>query len=94
MYKNFCIISNWHNFRPVIAIIDVEIEKVSPGKLGTIHQEVMTSYGPADPTIIVSIASDENDVEVDMEELMEELDNYGNVVLVRWDNKSFTSDDR
>ena len=43
----------------------------------------MTSYGPADPTIIVSIASDENDVEVDMEELMEELDNYGNVVLVR-----------
>eukprot|EP00111_Clytia_hemisphaerica_P009128 TCONS_00026809-protein len=69
--------------RPVMAVIDIEIEKVLPNKLGTIHQEVMTSYGPADPTIIVSIAPDEQDVEVDLEEVMEELDNYGNVVLLR-----------
>ena len=67
-----------------MVVIDIEIEKVLPNKLGTIHQEVMTSYGPADPTIIVSIAPDEQDVEVDLEEVMEELDNYGNVVLLRY----------
>ena len=66
-----------------MALIDIEVEKVLPGKLTSIHHDVMTSYGPADPTIVVSVPSDEVDVEMDMEELMEELDNYGNVVLIR-----------
>ena len=67
-----------------MAVIDVEIERALPNKLHATHQQVMTSYGPSDPTVVVTIGRpDEHDIEVDMEEVLEELDNYGNVVLIR-----------
>ena len=67
-----------------MAVIDVEIERALPKKLHTTHQQVMTSYGPSDPTVVITVGRpDEYDIEVDMEEIVEELDNYGNVVLIR-----------
>ena len=72
-----------------MAVIDVEIVRVDSRKLQTTHQHVMSKYGPSDPTIVVTVGRpDERDIELDMEELMEELDNYGNVVLVRFNDTS------
>ena len=66
-------------------MVDIEIEQREPKQLAEVHNSVMESYGPSDPTIVIRIDGDDDeaDVEIDIEELMEALDEYGNVILFR-----------
>ena len=46
----------------------------------------MMSYGPSNPTLVVRVQSEnesDEDEEVDVSELMEMFDEYGNVVMLR-----------
>lgn len=44
------------------------------------------SYGPSNPTLVVRVQSEsegDEDEEIDVSELMEMFDEYGNVVMLR-----------
>ena len=74
-------------FRPVIGVIDVEIQKVNAKKLSKVHDDVLKSYGPSDPTIVIGTQwdyEDEEEEEIDIQELIEKLDEFGNVILFRY----------
>ena len=73
-------------FRPVIAVVDVEAEQSYVHKLAMVHKEVLKANGPADPSIVIRTSCDHNNeqkIEVDLEVLMEKLDAFGPVVLLR-----------
>ena len=70
--------------RPVVALIQVEIQKVDVHEQRKVHESVMQSMGPADPTIVVSCDDDEDDEGIDVGELLEVLDACGTAVLVRY----------
>ena len=65
----------------MVALIEVEIQSLDKEKEADVHDDVMKSMGPADPTIIIN--SINNDEEVNTEELLSELEEIGNTVLVR-----------
>lgn len=67
--------------RPVVALIEIDIQSLDKEKEATVHDDVMNAMGPADPTVIVN-SVDEHD-EINHESLLSELENVGNVVLVR-----------
>lgn len=69
--------------RPVIASIDVEVERAQGSKLNDIHRDVLKSYGPSDPTVIIQLEYDDDVAEVNMEELIEMFEEHGNIVLIR-----------
>lgn len=72
--------------RPVSALIDIEIEQSDTKKLSKVHHELMVSYGPSNPTLVVRVQNEnegDEDEEVDVSELMELFDEYGNVVMLR-----------
>ena len=52
-----------------------------------VHNDVLQSFGPADPTIIVTAVEDgteaSHEFDLDIEPLLERLGEYGNIVLVR-----------
>jgi hypothetical protein len=67
--------------RPVVALIEVEIQEVDFNKQSKVHESVMKSMGPADPTIVVTC--DDDDEGIDIGELLEVLEACGTAVLVR-----------
>lgn len=76
----------FHRFhRPVVALIEIEIQKVDWSKQSQVHDTVMKAMGPADPTIVVtSDGGDDEDAGIDLSELLDAVEPYGTVVLVRW----------
>ena len=71
-------------YRPVVALVEIEIQKVDRTKQGQVHDVVMKAMGPADPTIVVtSDESGDEDPGIDVSELLEAVEPYGTVVLVR-----------
>ena len=70
--------------RPVVALVEIEIQKVDRTKQRQVHDVVMKAMGPADPTIVVtSDESGEEDPGIDVSELLDAVEPYGTVVLVR-----------
>ena len=67
--------------RPVVALIEIEIQDVDWAKQRQVHSDVMRSMGPADPTIVVSSGGGGL---VDVADLLEAVEPFGNAVLVRW----------
>ncbi|XP_055289054.1 synaptojanin-2 isoform X2 [Moschus berezovskii] len=74
--------------RPVLAIVEVEVQEVDVGARDRVFQEVSSFQGPPDATVVVNLQSpsseekDEFPEDVRLE-LMQTLGNYGTIVLVR-----------
>ncbi len=68
-------------FRPVVALIEIYIQSLDKDKEADVHDDVMKSMGPADPTVIITSLN--NDEEINTEELLSELEEIGNTVLIR-----------
>lgn len=67
-----------------MALIEIEIQKVDWAKQGHVHDIVMKAMGPADPTIVVtSDDGDDEEVGIDVSDLLDTVEPYGTVVLVR-----------
>ncbi|XP_054578423.1 synaptojanin-2 isoform X2 [Eptesicus fuscus] len=74
--------------RPVLAIVEVEVQEVDVGARERVFQEVSSFQGPLDATVVVNLQSpsseEENEFPEDVRaELMQTLENYGTIVLVR-----------
>ena len=68
----------------MVALIEIEIQKVDWGEQSRVHDIVMKAMGPADPTIVVTSDDvDDEDAGVDVSELLDAVEPYGTVVLVR-----------
>lgn len=71
-------------YRPVVALIEIEIQKVDWTKQSRVHDIVMQAMGPADPTVVVTSNEGGNgDAGIDVSELLDAVEPYGTVVLVR-----------
>ena len=68
-------------FRPVVAVIEIEIQSLDKEKETDVHDDVMKSMGPAEPTVVISSVNDSE--EINTEELLSALEMVGNTVLVR-----------
>ena len=68
-------------YRPVVALIEVEIYRVDHNKRARIRDEVATSLGPPDPTVLVQ--EKEEGASVNIPQLLETFRKFGDVVLVR-----------
>ncbi|XP_045428793.1 synaptojanin-2 isoform X7 [Pipistrellus kuhlii] len=73
--------------RPVLAIVEVEVQEVDAGARERVFQEVSSFQGPLDATVVVNLqppSAEEGDFPEDVRaELMRTLESYGTVVLVR-----------
>ncbi|XP_045721767.1 synaptojanin-2 isoform X6 [Mirounga angustirostris] len=74
--------------RPVLAIVEVEVQEVDVGARETVFREVSSFQGPLDATVVVNLQSptleEKNEFPEDVRtELMQTLGNYGTIVLVR-----------
>ncbi|XP_052527938.1 synaptojanin-2 isoform X1 [Tympanuchus pallidicinctus] len=74
--------------RPVLAIVEVEVQEVNEGARESVFQEVSSFQGPLDATVVVNLLSpvpeEKNDFPEDLRtELMRMFEDYGTVVLVR-----------
>uniref|UniRef100_K7E6M0 phosphoinositide 5-phosphatase n=1 Tax=Ornithorhynchus anatinus TaxID=9258 RepID=K7E6M0_ORNAN len=74
--------------RPVLAVVDVEVQEVDVAAREKIFQEVSSFQGPLDATVVVNLQSptleEKNEFPEDLRtELMETLGNFGTIVLVR-----------
>ncbi|XP_073075925.1 synaptojanin-2 isoform X4 [Manis javanica] len=74
--------------RPVLAIVEVEVQEVDVCARDKVFEEVSSFQGPLDATVIVNLQSpnleDKNEFPEDVRtELMQTLENYGTIVLVR-----------
>lgn len=74
--------------RPVLAIVEVEVQEVNEGARESVFQEVSSFQGPLDATVAVNLLSpvpeEKNDFPEDLRtELMQMFEDYGTVVLVR-----------
>uniref|UniRef100_A0A8C8SP90 Synaptojanin-2 n=1 Tax=Pelusios castaneus TaxID=367368 RepID=A0A8C8SP90_9SAUR len=74
--------------RPVLAIVEVEVQEVDVAARESVFQEVSSFQGPLDATVMVNLHSpileEKNDFPEDLRtELMQIFENYGTVVLVR-----------
>ncbi|XP_057594645.1 synaptojanin-2 isoform X2 [Hippopotamus amphibius kiboko] len=74
--------------RPVLAIVEVEVQEVDVGARDRVFQEVSSFQGPLDATVVVNLQSptseEKNEFPEDVRtELMQTLGNYGTIVLVR-----------
>ena len=67
--------------RPVVAIIEVEVYRVSHDKRARVRDEVAASLGPPDPTVLVQ--EKEEGASVNIPQLLETFRKFGDVVLVR-----------
>lgn len=67
--------------RPVVAIIEVEVYRVSHDKRARVRDEVAASLGPPDPTVLVQ--EREEGASVNIPQLLETFRKFGDVVLVR-----------
>ncbi|KAM4866384.1 synaptojanin-2 isoform 2-T2 [Thomomys bottae] len=74
--------------RPVLAIVEVEVQEVDVGARERVFQEVSSFQGPLDATVVVNLQSptleERNEFPEDLRaELMQTLGSYGTIVLVR-----------
>ncbi|XP_045150372.1 synaptojanin-2 isoform X3 [Echinops telfairi] len=74
--------------RPVLAIVEVEVQEVDVDARERVFQEVSSFQGPLDATVVVNLQSptleERNEFPEDLRaELMQTLGNYGTIVLVR-----------
>ncbi|NXT75256.1 SYNJ2 protein, partial [Zapornia atra] len=74
--------------RPVLAIVEVEVQEVNQAARESVFQEVSSFQGPLDATVVVNLLSpmpeEKNDFPEDLRtELMQIFEDYGTVVLVR-----------
>lgn len=74
--------------RPVLAIVEVEVQEVDVGARERVFREVSSFQGPLDATVVVNLQSpsseEKNEFPEDVRaELMQTLENYGTIVLVR-----------
>ncbi|XP_019499736.1 PREDICTED: synaptojanin-2 isoform X3 [Hipposideros armiger] len=74
--------------RPVLAIMEVEVQEIDVGARERVFQEVSSFQGPLDATVVVNLQSptleEKNEFPEDVRtELMQTLGNYGTIVLVR-----------
>ena len=64
-----------------MAIIEVEVYRVSQEKRARVRDEVAASLGPPDPTVLVQ--EKEEGASVNIPQLLETFRKFGDVVLVR-----------
>ncbi|XP_075410444.1 synaptojanin-2 isoform X2 [Tenrec ecaudatus] len=74
--------------RPVLAIVEVEVQEVDVDARERVFQEVSSFQGPLDATVVVNLQSptleERTEFPEDLRaELMQTLGNYGTIVLVR-----------
>jgi len=74
--------------RPVLAIVEVEVQEVNQAARESVFQEVSSFQGPLDATVVVNLPSptpeEKNDFPEDLRtELMQIFEDYGTIVLVR-----------
>ncbi|XP_068007353.1 synaptojanin-2 [Melanerpes formicivorus] len=74
--------------RPVLAIVEVEVQEVNQAARETVFQEVSSFQGPLDATVVVNLLSpvpeEKNEFPEDLRtELMQMFEDYGTIVLVR-----------
>ena len=75
------------DFSPVIAEIEIEVQKVDEKKVAKVHEEIMRSLGPGNPTIVVepdeSVGELPDDYEIDVDNCLELFEQCGEIILVR-----------
>ncbi|NWW76974.1 SYNJ2 protein, partial [Climacteris rufus] len=74
--------------RPVLAIVEVEVQEVNEAARDSVFREVSSFQGPLDATVVVNLlaptAEEKNEFPEDLRtELMQMFEDYGTVVLVR-----------
>ncbi|XP_007484876.2 synaptojanin-2 isoform X2 [Monodelphis domestica] len=74
--------------RPVLAVVEVEVQEVDVDARERVFQEVSSFQGPLDATVVVNLQSptleEKNEFPEDLRaELMQTLGNYGTIILVR-----------
>ncbi|XP_045700064.1 synaptojanin-2 isoform X3 [Phyllostomus hastatus] len=74
--------------RPVLAIVEVEVQEVDVGARERVFQEVSSFQGPLDATVVVDLQSPTPEEQTEFPEdvraeLMQTLGSYGTIVLVR-----------
>ncbi|KAM6432743.1 synaptojanin-2 [Rhynochetos jubatus] len=74
--------------RPVLAIVEVEVQEVNQAARESVFQEVSSFQGPLDATVVVNLQSpmpeEKNEFPEDLRtELMQMFEDYGTIVLVR-----------
>ncbi|NXH13010.1 SYNJ2 protein, partial [Bucco capensis] len=74
--------------RPVLAIVEVEVQEVNQAARESVFQEVSSFQGPLDATVVVNLLSpvpeEKNEFPEDLRtELMHIFEDYGTIVLVR-----------
>ncbi|XP_027702434.1 synaptojanin-2 isoform X2 [Vombatus ursinus] len=74
--------------RPVLAVVEVEVQEVDVDARERVFQEVSSFQGPLDATVVVNLQSptleEQNEFPEDLRaELMQTLGNYGTIILVR-----------
>ncbi|NXW56065.1 SYNJ2 protein, partial [Eurystomus gularis] len=74
--------------RPVLAIVEVEVQEVNQAARESVFQEVSSFQGPLDATVVVNLLSpmpeEKNEFPEDLRtELMQMFEVYGTIVLVR-----------
>lgn len=73
-------------FRPVVAVIDVDILEVDPEARHQVYKDVIARQGPPDGTILVSLCtSGPDDYFSDelIDELLDKFTTFGEVILIR-----------
>lgn len=76
------LLSTLYPPRPVFAIIEVDVYKVDPSKRAKVKEEVTLALGPPDPTIVIE--EQDGGSYHSVQELLEVLRKFGEVVLVRY----------
>ncbi|NXE33964.1 SYNJ2 protein, partial [Ptilorrhoa leucosticta] len=74
--------------RPVLAIVEVEVQEVNEAARDSVFREVSSFQGPLDATVVVNLLSptpeEKNEFPEDLRtDLMQMFEDYGTVVLVR-----------
>ncbi|KFQ82807.1 Synaptojanin-2, partial [Phaethon lepturus] len=74
--------------RPVLAIVEVEVQEVDQAARESVFQEVSSFQGPLDATVVVNLLSstpeEKNEFPEELRtELMQMFEDYGTIVLVR-----------
>lgn len=83
--------------RPVIAVLEVDINRLDEAKRSRVFENVLMNVGPLDGTIIVTTISDDEDIaaivsDTFMNDLLGALSGFGDVLLVRFvENKMWVT---
>lgn len=87
LYLIFKVISKSLSYRPVVAVIDVDILEVDPESRHQVYKDVIGKQGPPDGTILVSLCSSGPDDYFSddlIDELLDKFSSFGDVILIRW----------